>query len=177
MSGKRCSQATAVITALSVLWAQTASAAGPVAAPRAGSVVRDVALDANGALRGQLVDAQGTGLAQVEVVLRQGEVAVAAALTDARGVFAFPRVAAGLYSVHLAPAAGADGRLAPGFACRLWAPGSAPPSAVPAVLLVADGDAIRGGIGGVSLLNPWVLGLITAAAIGIPLAMDKKSGS
>ena len=141
--------------------------------PKAAVVVRDVALQAGGVLRGQVVDKQGQPCAGVPVTVTKTGVANAApvaARTDDAGRFQCPDLTGGVYFVETA-----DG----GAICRLWAPNTAPPAAVPAALVVQGQGPVRANLAN---LSPWgwtLIGLGVAAAIAIPLILsqDDDDGS
>lgn len=155
-----------------MLMAQVAQAAGtpagtfPASVPQSQPVIRDVALQDNGVLRGQVLDAQGAGQAAIPVVvMRQGQ-EVGRAQTDANGQFAVQGLTGGVY--HIATPTGVA-------MYRAWSPRTAPPAATPAAILVPDNSVVRGQFGTSAfgwLANPWVLAGIVAAAIAIPLALD-----
>ncbi len=132
----------------------------------------DVALGEDGSLHGQVLDLQGAPMTQTTVaVVQQGEV-LATTQTDAQGRYTFDGMNTGLYQVVT------DQGLT---VCRVWTAETAPPSALAETLVVDGLQTVRGGMNGRSwgsfLSNPWVLGGIVAAAIAIPLALDKKSSS
>lgn len=97
--------------------------------------VIDVALSPNGTLQGTLVTPQGTPVGQARVMIVQGPERQIDLVTDREGRFESGRLPAG---VHVVAAAGCV------KVCRVWAPGTAPPKAGRGVLLVADGQALRG---------------------------------
>lgn len=135
----------------------------------------DVELRDGGVLFGQVVDQQGVPLADVSVTLLNGEQKLAETQTDARGVFAFQRLRGGVCQVTAAEGIGAY---------RVWAPGTAPPSAEPGALLVAGTDLVRGNMGAAlndcgcwmryHLSNPLVLAGLTATAIAVPIALHNQ---
>ncbi|TVS07967.1 MAG: carboxypeptidase regulatory-like domain-containing protein [Planctomycetaceae bacterium] len=132
----------------------------------------DVALSEDGSLRGQVLDLQGTPMTQTTVaVVQQGNV-LATTQTDAQGRYTFNEMNTGFYQVVT------DQGLT---VCRVWTAETAPPSALAETLVVDGLQTVRGGMNGRPwgsfLSNPWVLGGIVAAAIAIPLALDKKSSS
>jgi hypothetical protein len=134
--------------------------------------VIDVALGEDGSLRGQVLDLQGVPAADTTVaVVHQGEV-VATMQTDSQGRYSVAGLNTGLYQVVTE-----DGITV----CRVWTAKTAPPSAQPEALVIDGNHMMRAGMHGRPwgsfLSNPWVLGGIVAAAIAIPLALDKKSSS
>jgi hypothetical protein len=147
----------------------SASVAGPVAPAHS---VRDFALQHDGTLRGQVVDAAGHGASETEIaVLQQGRVVVSGR-TDAQGHYALHGLQAGVSQVVTEQGV---------TVCRVWTARTAPPSAQANALLVHDDQVIRGHLGNGGLVrflsNPWVLGGIVAAAIVIPLALDRDDAS
>ncbi len=139
-------------------------------------LVRDVELATDGMLSGQVVDSQGLAQVGTDVTVWQNENQVAVTKTDAKGNFAVTGLRGGIHQV----AAGH------GVAVyRFWAPNTAPPVAGKQVLLVADSNVVRGapdGPGGKFMsfvTNPWVLAIVVATAIAVPIALnnDADSGS
>jgi hypothetical protein len=136
-------------------------------------VVRDVALQAGGVLRGQVVDKQGQPCARVPVTITKTGVAQAApvaARTDDAGRFLCRDLTGGVYLVETAEG---------GAICRLWAPHTAPPAAVPAALVVQGEGPVRANLANISPLGWTLIGLGVAAAIAIPLILtrDDDDGS
>jgi hypothetical protein len=132
------------------------------------SRVADVALGSGGELRGQVLNPQGLPQAQVKVSIGQLNQQATFVSTDEEGRFLVQGLSAGVYQVQTSQGSGIY---------RVWAPRTAPPSAQLGVLLINDGQIARGfsNQGGHWLANPWVMGLIVAGAIAIPLAIDSGS--
>jgi len=133
------------------------------------SRVADVALTSAGQLHGQVLNAQGVPQSQVRVAVGRMNEQPMFVTTNAEGKFIVSGISAGVYQVQTSAAANVY---------RVWAPRTAPPSAQAGVLVVNNNQVVRGygNGGGVSMLaNPWVMGLIVAAAIAIPLAIDSGS--
>ena len=176
---RRCA---VTLSILSLLTAQTVQATGPVlertiSPQSAAATIADIALQQDGILQGQLLAADGVPQAGVAVALRKDGRPVAASATNDAGLFVMSGVEAGMYELHT-PA----GR----NIYRVWAPATAPPSAQEGILLVSGQQVVRGQFGtpnpwmqglGSTLANPWILGLIVAAAIAIPLAIDDDDAS
>ena len=139
---------------------------GQIAASEAGSVIRDIALREGGVLVGQIVTAEGTAAAKVPVSLQQNGTELVRTVTDANGLYAVKGLRGGVYQV-------VSGKTIDTY--RLWTPGTAPPSARDAAMLVEGNAVVRGKLGDL-LGNPWVLTTIIAAAIAIPIAVS-NSGS
>jgi hypothetical protein len=145
------------------------AASGDRPAEKPVPVAADVALGAGGRLVGQAVDAAGRPLAAAPVILQQADREVAATTADQQGRFAVRGLRGGTYRIAAGEAQGVY---------RLWAPGTAPPSARPAALVVAgDADRVLGQAGPHGPLaywfccNPWILAGLVAAAIAIPVAI------
>ena len=157
--------------------------------------ISDVALAAGNTLTGQLVDSQGQPLAQQAVYLQRNGQVVAKVVTNEVGQFQAGQLQGGLYHVATSTTQGTY---------RVWADQTAPPAAATGVLLVDNGQVLRGqcadgcstagvpghvlgqggfpvapGGGGMLgfLANPWVIGAAVAAAIAIPLAVDDDDAS
>jgi hypothetical protein len=132
----------------------------------------DVELRDGGVLLGQLVDQQGLPKADEAVVLLGGAEKLAETRTDGRGLFAFRGLRGGVYQLTAADGVGAY---------RVWATGTAPPSAQPGALLVTGEDLIRSQRGALlrnagswlqfNLTNPLFLVGVTAVAIAVPVAI------
>ena len=150
--------AAVALACLGMFMGQMARAAQPL--------VTDVALGRGGVLQGKVVDRQGAPQAKSPVRVLQGTEVVATAETGSQGEFVVADLRGGVYQIETAQTAGVY---------RLWAEHTAPPAANEGVLLVAGDEAVRGNQSGglLGLLaNPWVLALIVAAAIAMPLALD-----
>lgn len=108
---------------------QTANAATPV------GVTSDIALQNDGVLRGQFVNKAGVAKANETVVIAQKGKAIAVGKTDKQGRIAAHGMRPGLYKIETAKTSGVY---------RLWAPGTAPPKAKSAFLVVEDESVVRG---------------------------------
>ncbi len=175
-------QLVVTLSILAMFAGQLVHAAGPVRTTMpttvpAAAAVGDVALQDQGILQGQFFDEVGAPAAGVEVLLlRKGE-RIAQARTDQVGRFALRAITPGVYEL-----ATPESRAV----YRLWAAGTAPPAAQQGVLVVSGQPIVRGAPGGhhrwmkglgSTLANPWILALIVAAAIAIPLAVDSNNDS
>lgn len=148
---------------------QPLAAAGSV---DAAAGLSDVELRDGGVLLGQLVDQQGLPKAGAAVVLLGGGEKLAETQTDGRGLFAFRGLRGGVYQLTAADGVGAY---------RVWAPGTAPPSAQPGALLVAGEELIRGQRGGIlrnagswlrfNLTNPLFIVGLTTVAVAVPVVI------
>jgi hypothetical protein len=130
------------------------------------SAVRDVALEGDGELRGQVLDAQGHARPGMPVLVVRQDKEVARTQTDAEGRFVVHGLTGGVYQVATPVGAAVY---------RAWAPRTAPPAATQLAIITPDQTVVRGQFGTSALgwlANPWVLAAIVAAAIAIPLALD-----
>ena len=163
------------LASLGVILPQMAYATGPVAGSPAAAtssgelVARDVQLDQGGVLRGQVLDAQASPVADARVTVAHQNGLVRQTTTDQQGRFAVEGLKVGVCQVATAEQVAVY---------RLWTPEIAPPAAKPGVLLVQDGTLVRAALGPGRpsvlgfLSSPWALGAIVATAIAIPLAMN-----
>ncbi len=139
-----------------------AIAAGVGEAP----TIRDVALQQDGLLVGQVLSKEGTPVAGVPVTIARENRVLGTATTNEQGIFAFRGLKGGVYQLTSANGVAAY---------RVWHPQTAPPGASPAALVVAGEDAVRGQLGagclGMFLSRPLVIAGIIGAAIAIPLAI------
>jgi hypothetical protein len=151
------------------LWADTPgreSAWGHVSASGA-KVVCDVALGPGGKLRGTVFDVQAQRVSGQVVILFHGGRELATAVSDDRGQFGFEGLRGGVYGL----AAGGASQV-----FRLWTPAAAPPHSIAEVAVVTGGQVQRGQRPFAELFvsDPIVLGVIIAAAIAIPIAVQNS---
>ncbi len=146
--------------------------------------VVDVALGANGTLRGQLLDRQGRQLPVLQIFFTNGH-QTWNTYTDKQGHFRVEGLVGSTYQVQAA------GQIQ---IVRAWAEGTAPPQALDALLLVYDNPVVLGQncgspvcgsrvrasmnplaypfiLGKNSLSNPFILGGLAVAAVAIPVAI------
>jgi hypothetical protein len=97
--------------------------------------VLDLELAPDHTLRGQVVDASGRPLADVKVGLVDGKDSFQVSKTDPAGSFTLADVRGGAYRLVAADAH---------QLVRVWAPGTAPPAAQQATLLVVNQPIVRG---------------------------------
>jgi hypothetical protein len=124
--------------------------------------IRDISLGADGALYGQVVDANGAATAGKTVVVRRSDGWEAEALSDATGQFRVPELRGGVYAI----AAGG-----PAHVCRVWSHGAAPPAAGDELLVVGGDQAVRANLA-CNWKNPWLWAGVIAAAVAIPIIIN-----
>lgn len=155
----------AAIACVGLITPQSAFAAAPA--------IADVALADGGVFVGKVVNAQGAPIAATTVSIRQAGQEVASAVTDETGSFAAAGLRGGQYEV-----VAADGSVV----YRLWAPGTAPPAANTAALVVTGSEVFsgqyapysEGGNGGLLRWiknHPILVGAGIATAIAVPIAV------
>lgn len=137
-----------------------ASAASPTDSRLA---ILDVRLEEGGVLAGQVVDPQGLPKADIPVVLLVDNRQVGASATDGQGRFFFRGLNGGVYQLTTPEGLGMY---------RVWAPGTAPPSARPAVLVVDGGPVVRGSL----LASPAMIVGLGAASIAVPAVVQNSGG-
>ncbi len=139
-------------------------AAGPPSTPR------DVALGPNGSLRGVVVDPAGRPQASVSLWIEHQGMWLPAGQSDADGSFRVSGLQGGV--LRLAT----PSNLA---VVRVWMPGTAPPGAAEAAVVVTEPGVTRGQrpISELFFGDPIVVGLALAGAIAVPIivANSKKS--
>lgn len=99
------------------------------------SVIRDVALDGDGSLRGSLMNREGKPQANSDILLVKGNEIVTAAKTRDDGSFAIKLVRPGVYEIASANASSVY---------RVWNARSAPPAAQSTAMLVESNTIVRG---------------------------------
>ena len=133
--------------------------------------IENIQLDANGNLRGAIVDANGRPIADAPVVIGVNGKPIAKLRTDREGRFRKDGLKQGFYQV--VSHAGAHHY-------RVWEPGNAPAGVKQGVIHVAGSEVARGA--GYSALlailsNPVFLAALVSAAIVIPIAIDDEDAS
>jgi hypothetical protein len=140
-------------------------------------VAADIALDADGVFRGQILDSTGKPVAGDHVSLYHSGHFIAQTRTDAEGRFAVSGVRSGIHQVEWKTAGGAS----VSAVFRLWHDGTAPPNARSSVLMISGDDIARGqhapGKVWCFLSNPWVTAGLITAAIALPIALTNDSDS
>lgn len=129
--------------------------------------IRDVALDGQGRITGQFVDAQGRPRAQQLVTINRPGNQPLQTRTDDQGRFVLAGLSSGTYQIATSDAA---------MVCRCWTENSAPPVAT-RELLIVSGEGIQRGqrpIGEMLFSAPVLVGLVIVAAIAIPVAIHNS---
>ncbi|HID75604.1 MAG TPA: carboxypeptidase regulatory-like domain-containing protein [Planctomycetaceae bacterium] len=136
--------------------------------------VVDVRLLEDGVLLGQVVDSNGKPVPEVPVAVASGQRQLAVGRSDGRGYFAFRGLRGGVYEISAAQGAAAY---------RLWAPGTAPPTAQPGALVVGGQDLVRGQcgecgqpgplgrLGYYACARPWIVAGLVATAVAVPVGI------
>ena len=136
------------------------------AKPSPQSPAVDVALMKGGVLVGQVVNPQGTAVVDAPVLMQHQGKTLATPRTGKQGYFAMKDLRPGVYQISASKGQGVY---------RLWAPGTAPPTAKKGALLVSGDGVARGQFGGgglkAMLANPWIVGAIVATAVAVPVAI------
>jgi hypothetical protein len=165
-------------------------------------LLSDIALQANGTLRGKVEDANGKPKANVELTVWHEKQPVGKIRSNQKGEFAFTGLRGGVHRVTTQQSA---------YTCRFWSPNTAPPSASLGILLIDNPLATAEDIesikqaqyvepgdgyvnsappmqqrrpyrrptkkfckrpGGIGWHNPLVIGGLVATAIAIPVALN-----
>ncbi len=159
------SKCVAVVACIGMLLPQFTFGASPAGIPRA---VRDIELQKGGVLVGQVLNVAGqpAAKAKLELVDRNGR--SLSILSDDRGNFRVAGVRGGVYQMKVS-----DGYVG----LRLWANGTAPPSAQNQLLMLNSSTTVRGQDSSFLRMasNPWIISAAVIAAIAIPIALDKDA--
>ncbi len=155
---------------LGVIWPGTGLSGGETehVSRLADHRVPDVRLDAGGQLQGMVVDGQGHGLPEAQVVVsRVGDSPRQVTKTDADGRFTVGNLKGGTYCLRVSEGTSL---------CRVWTPGAAPPSAAHSILVVNDRLIQRGQrpIRELFVSDPILVATLVTAAIAIPIAVHKS---
>lgn len=168
-----------ILTNSAVALACIGMLAAPLQASQPRSISRaiaDVAIQASGAIEGQVLNVNGIQKAGAMVkVVSRGQVQ-AQVETDRNGRFRVDNLRGGIYQFQTDHGV---------TTARVWSQRTAPPAAAHELLIVEQGEVVRGihhgpGHGGAimnALSNPWVLAGLVALAIALPLALDDDNGS
>ena len=162
--------ALALIACCGTLLPQSVFAAESARETRADKAVsQDYELTHEGRLIGRLVDAGGAAIGKTEVTLYSTSKDPISTMTREDGQFVFDGVQGGTYVVSTAKT---------DHAMRVWAAGTAPPTAAKSALLVDADTTVRGQ--GISparnvLRSPAFLGVVIAGGIVLPLLLSKDA--
>ena len=160
----------AVLTSAGLSLPPSAMAESPAVRPaeqHKADVLADVALAKGGVLRGQVVDTQNKPIAGQTVSLRSTTGHEITGMTNEQGYFMLSGLRGGTYA---ATTEGSTGMF------RLWAADTAPPSAIPGVMLMPGRGAVRGQNGGFARGGLVILG-ITGAIVAVGLSSDDDPSS
>jgi hypothetical protein len=121
--------------------------------------VRDVALAADGSLRGALLNLEGKPQPHSDVLLRKGTEIVAAAKTNADGRFTIQQVRPGVYELAASRSANLY---------RVWSARMAPPAAQSNAVLIQTNPVVRGQEEWSPVRRAVILGgvIVTSGVIG-----------
>ena len=139
------------------------------AAELRGPVATDVALREGSVLVGQVVGAQGQGMAGIPVSLRHEGKNLRTTKTGKEGYFAVKGLRGGVYQLVADDGHGVY---------RLWTPGTAPPAAREGAVLVVGNDVLRGQNPGpwkAFLANPLIIAAVVATAVAVPVALHNAA--
>lgn len=132
--------------------------------------VTDVALRGGGVLLGQVVQPEGSPVANLPVSLVRDGKQLAPASTNKAGYFAFSGLKMGTYQVVTPTDVGTY---------RVWTAETAPPGAQPGVLIVNGQGTVRGQYDARTYAGmigkPLLLGGLVAAAIAVPVALSNAN--
>lgn len=136
---------------------------GPIAGPR----ILDIELQPEGVLAGNLLGVDGHPLASVRLTCTRGIDAIGPATSDRIGSFTFSDLRPGVYTLRALDAI---------QVVRLWAPGTAPPSAISRMAFVLEEPITRG-----QLARPIVwrylvpVGLVVGGAVAYRVSQKTAS--
>jgi hypothetical protein len=167
-----------------LMGAETTATATTTCKAQHSTLVRDIALAQGGLLLGQVLNESMQPLPGLEVAIQSGGQTMATTKTDANGTFAVAGLRGGLHQIATRKSV---------QNCRLWAHGTAPPSATEQLRFVPGQDTVVRGQWGAGApspwmhkakamaTNPWVIGGVVATAIAVPVLVhnldDDDSGS
>ena len=131
--------------------------------PATTQLAGDIMLDANGTMRGSVVDPQGKPLDGASVVVLQGQQEVKRTASDKTGQFQVAGLRNGVYTLDVA---GTSHRV------RLWNADTAPPTASSVPAVVSDAEVVRGQLGA---FNVPMFVALAAGVAGIVIGLDAKN--
>lgn len=126
--------------------------------------IQDVQLREGGVLTTRVVDAQGNAVVGEQVIVEFKGKQIASSVSDSDGLVAVSGLRPGLHAIVTS--------MGTTTACRFWAEGSAPPSAVSVPAVVSDAEVVRGQFGAFNLPQIIYGGVAIAALI---LAVDANN--
>ena len=136
-------------------------------APTQVRALRDVVLGAEQSLHGTVINSEAHRVARQVVVLSDKNGELASTVTNEEGRFVFVRLRGGVYSLSV------DGV---SHVFRVWTAAAAPPRSLTEVALTT-GEAVQRGqrpFFELFVSDPIVLGVVLAAAIAIPVAINNS---
>lgn len=132
--------------------------------------VADVTLRDGGVLLGQVIRPEGAPLPNLPVSLVRSGKELAPSTTNTTGYFAFSGLTMGTYEVVTPAGIGV---------CRVWTAETAPPGALPGIVIVNTQATVRGQYDARTFAGmvgkPLVLGGLVAAAIAVPVAVSNAN--
>ncbi len=159
-----------MVALLNLIFPLQAWAANPLPNKAASRVNTDIRLAQDNSLSGQIVDVTGKPASGMRVAIyAQGDL-VAATFSDQQGAFSLTANRGGVYELR----AGGQVQIV-----RLWRYAASPPSAKATIQLIVNAETVRGQrpIESLFCFQPWFLGVLVAAAIAIPIAVDNSNDS
>lgn len=130
---------------------------------------RDVQLDENGVLNGQLINIAGQPVANMSIVIRHRNRLLDTSTTNADGEFHLDVQKTGAYLIQVGGMQ---------ISCRCWTAIAAPPAATGDLVLMAPKRTVRGQRPFADVItNPLFIGAVIATAIAIPIAVSTSDGS
>lgn len=130
---------------------------------------RDVQLDENGLLNGQLINIAGDPVANATIEIRHRNQRLDVAATNEDGEFRLRVKKTGAYLISVSGMQ---------ITCRCWTANAAPPAATDDLVLMAPEKTVRGQRPFADIItNPLFIGAVVATAVAIPIAVSTSDGS
>jgi hypothetical protein len=130
---------------------------------------RDVQLDKNGLLNGQLINIAGEPVANTTIEIRHRNQRLDVAITNEDGEF---RLRVNKTGAYLITVSGMQ------ITCRCWTATAAPPAATDDLVLMSPEKTVRGQRPFADIItNPLFVGAVIATAVAIPIAVSTSDGS
>ena len=136
-----------------------------IAGEKNAAKLTDIKLGESGRLVGVVLDGQGNPVDKAKVRIFHHDRRIAAATTNARGLYVVKGLRGGVHVVHAGPSQASF---------RFWTHKSAPPIARKTALNIVEGQTIRGQVGPLYAGNPGLMGLGAVAIAGLVVAIDKQ---